>query len=360
MKKNTEYNIPSVGIGSFFNFENDLFLKKIDHSNFLQHYQLFYTGRQALKYIFNAVGNKVNSKTIWLPEYYCQHVTHWLKQNFNNISFYEVDPFNFDKPTDIESFCSPNDIVLLNNFWGLSNYHIPNKKNRAIYIEDHSHGWLSDSCIHSEADYCIASLRKSLPIPLGGILWSKVPLEKPLQYFTKDNTLYKVWDSIEKAMLLKTSMNSESTSDIQINDYLSLVYEAEEILHENHNIVELKTNHKDYIEKFLTYNYLSIKEKHLNFLLENLKKTTTFKVLQYKNQPTFGLELLFNSENQFSNFKSYLIKNKIFPSFLWPNNPAKFKNTLLLNLHIDYRYSNLDLKYISDIINAYVTNEEIF
>ena len=106
------------------------------------------------------------------------------------------------------------------------------------------------------------------------------------------------------------------------------------------------------------YDYLSIKESHLNFLNSNLIKSTVFKVIQHENQPTFGLELLFNNEKQFSNFKSYLIKNKIFPSFLWPNNPSKFKDTLLLNLHVDYRYSNPDLKYISGIINAYTPDEE--
>jgi hypothetical protein len=39
-------------------------------------------------------------------------------------------------------------------------------------IEDHSHDLLAPRALESRADYAIASLRKTLPLPDGGVVWS--------------------------------------------------------------------------------------------------------------------------------------------------------------------------------------------
>ena len=46
-------------------------------------------------------------------------------------------------------------------------------------MEDHTHDLLGSWAINSHADWCIASLRKSLPVPEGGMLWSPIGLRLP-------------------------------------------------------------------------------------------------------------------------------------------------------------------------------------
>src|ERR671922_295368 len=51
----------------------------------------------------------------------------------------------------------------------------------AVVVEDHSHDPFSPWALGSEASYAFSSLRKTLPIPDGGILWSPRGLDLPPQ-----------------------------------------------------------------------------------------------------------------------------------------------------------------------------------
>jgi len=70
----------------------------------------------------------------------------------------------------------PGDIVMAFNLYGLrtqSDWQAWHRKHPDIVLlEDHSHDPFSDWAKNSDADYAFASLRKTLPIPDGGILWS--------------------------------------------------------------------------------------------------------------------------------------------------------------------------------------------
>ncbi|MGE4008764.1 hypothetical protein [Pseudonocardia sp.] len=48
-----------------------------------------------------------------------------------------------------------------------------------LYVEDHTHAPFSDWAVASDADYCVASLRKVLPVPDGAALWSPRGLPVP-------------------------------------------------------------------------------------------------------------------------------------------------------------------------------------
>ncbi len=339
-------------IGSFFH--------KTEPNNILQttlpfnSYQLFYTGRQAIKHLFDRLIEEKKAETIWLPEYYCQHVTDWLKNIYSNIKTYTINPFDFSSSIDISSFCSPEDIVLLNNFWGLSNYKIPTKNHRAIYIEDHSHGWLSKSCTSSKADYCVASLRKSLPIPLGGIYWkpnSETIIENNNHKIDKE--FYSLWDANIKAMNLKSQYLSNKKTKIKKEEFISIIANTEEVLHNDHRIIKIKEEHKIHIESYLSCNVNSYKERNLEELLLHTSKSKNFKIIYSKSNPTFGLQLLFKNTTSFNNFKTHLIKHNVYPSHLWPGNKTNFDWSYLLNIHIDYRYNKTDMLYLAECINKW-------
>lgn len=354
MKNNHQLN--SIGLGSFFHKTEAEDLPHYNLSLFIPNYELFYTGRHAIKYLLKDLLSKNAYSTIWLPKYYCQHVTAWLQQNFSNINFYTINAFcKEDESLHILNFATANDIVILNNFWGVFEYQLPKTKKKPIIIEDHSHGWLSPSCLQSKADYCFASLRKTLPIPLGGILWkpngSKININSLL--LKKDQEFYNNWDTIEKAMQLKTDYfknNITNNKDV----YLNLIAQSENYLHTQYNVITLKEQHKKYIEAFLHKNYTKNKKENLKTIYTAIETNNNFKVIKYNKLVTFGLQLAFKERTSFNLLKSHLISNDIYPSELWPGNDTSDKNyNFLLNIHVDFRYSKNEALHIVTTINKW-------
>ncbi len=344
--------INSVGLGSFFPKTDSNILKKSTDIESIKNFEIFYTGRHAIKQLLTKLLEENTIRHIWLPDYYCQHVTSWLKVNFNNIKTYAIDPFNVNEPVDIESFTSNEDIVMLNNFWGVYEYQIPNTKKRAIYIEDHSHGWLSKPCINSNADFCFASLRKTLPIPLGGILWK--PNGEKISFRIKsstDESFIKIWDKINHAMTLKHEYISKPKENNK--NYLTIIGETEQFLHTQYKIIQVHKLHYDFIAKYLYKDYNSIKKENFNTIINKIAKNSKFKIIQNSEHITFGLELIFKNRVSFVSLKSHLIKNNIFPSELWPGNNLEKEYKYLLNIHIDYRYNIKTMEYIAHKINSW-------
>ena len=126
-------------------------------------------------------------KRVWLPEYYCYEVVDYLRNKGIEIAFYFDNPF-----CDVQDLAfndirfREGDVLLRINFFGLRrfssniNFNIP-------VIEDHSHDLLGEWASHSDADWCFASLRKTLPVAEGGILWS--PKNHNLGSYLPENSI---------------------------------------------------------------------------------------------------------------------------------------------------------------------------
>lgn len=337
------------GIGSYFHLEE---VNTNWHSTpwLPTAYKLYYTGRHALLDILNNISKQQALHKIWVPNYYCQHTLGWIKQFYTNLYTYQAQPFQFNDIIDVSSFAGKNDAVLLNNYWGLSNMQVNTDADSPIHIEDHSHGWLSKSCMNSVADYCFSSLRKSLPIPLGGISWSpKGLMDDTSDNFKADASFYAIWDTMEQGMRLKKQF-MDTDSGLETADYLSCFYEVEEGLNQNATLVCIKEAHKTAMIRFLTIDSLKYKQTNLAIIYDALKDSSQYKIIKKEGDTAFGLGLLFKDQLLFQGFRSHLIANGIYPSILWPDNNWDDEWRHFLNIHIDYRYQHREMEYIVDVI----------
>jgi len=119
------------------------------------------------------------SRRLWVPNYFCHDVTEYWR-DFAQIAMYVDDP---RRPEPDWSTLQPakNDVVLAVNFFGVrasQPWQHWREKHPCILLEDHSHDTVSGWAQCSRADYAFSSLRKTMPIPDGAILWS--PLGHPL------------------------------------------------------------------------------------------------------------------------------------------------------------------------------------
>jgi hypothetical protein len=130
---------------------------------------LYSTGRTALRALLAHGAAREGWRRLWVPAYYCPDVIPALRAAGPEVRAYPAGPEWSDAPP-----AAPGDAVLAVNFFGLASGPPPWLAGRrgVALIEDHTHDPGSDWARASQADWCVASLRKTLPVPDGGSLWS--------------------------------------------------------------------------------------------------------------------------------------------------------------------------------------------
>jgi hypothetical protein len=138
----------------------------------------FALGRHAVQALLARLG----SPRLWLPDYFCQEVARsW--DGVSEIQPYEDDP-RWPEPRWESLRPGSRDAVLAVNYFGAregASWRAWRARTDCVLVEDHAHDPASEWATASEADYAFSSLRKTLPVPDGGILWSPRGLPLPDQ-----------------------------------------------------------------------------------------------------------------------------------------------------------------------------------
>ena len=173
-------------------YQGENTIHSVFHSN-----QLFGNGRMAVL----AIAKQEDWKRIWVPAYFCHEIIDVWK-TFFEICLYDDHPLQENDEEIVRTLpYLQGDALLRMNFFGLrtarNNDGIP-----VPVIEDHSHSPISEWSLHSNADWCFASLRKSMPIAFGGILWS--PKGHTLPSPSSNTSFNKLANERYRAMALKS------------------------------------------------------------------------------------------------------------------------------------------------------------
>ena len=136
---------------------------------------LFYaTGRHALEALYK----HERWKRIWIPDYFCYEVIAYLLKSGMDVAFYNDNPLVCKSDFSDLDF-RDGDALMRVNYYGFkakrTNDDIP-----VPVVEDHTHDLMGQWAINSDADWCFGSLRKTLPVAMGGMLWSPKRLTLPL------------------------------------------------------------------------------------------------------------------------------------------------------------------------------------
>jgi hypothetical protein len=135
-------------------------------------------GRHALQALLQQLG----SGKLWLPDYFCDDVARrWA--DLAEVELYEDDP-RWPEPRWESLRPSRADVVVGVNYFGVRTvepWQAWRERTECILVEDHAHDPASAWATASTADYAFSSLRKTLPVPDGAILWSPRGLPLPDQ-----------------------------------------------------------------------------------------------------------------------------------------------------------------------------------
>lgn len=308
-------------------------------------------GRHAIEALIRLEG----WKRIWIPAYFCYEVIDHIKGTGIEVNLYDDCPSRIEDDEVVRGLpYLEGDVLLRMNYFGMRE----KRTNKGIVvpvIEDHTHGLITNWALESDADWCVASLRKSLPVAAGGVLWSPKGKRLPDAVGETDDCrqMAKIrYEAMEmKAEYLRNSGDKEAF--------------REKYLDSEERIDRLALSGID-AESMEITRALNVKQwtdlKVDNWRIAKGLLDERFKVLGSEREDywqPFSLVLLMKSAEERESLRRYMIQHCLYPAILWrmpedsPYAEAKDFADRMLSVHCDIRYSRYDIAQICKIINGY-------
>lgn len=313
-------------------------------------------GRQSLIHLYKSYG----WERIWLPEYYCYDVIKSLKDAGLNVVFYTDYPNNNEDSYTLNSIQEkglfrPTDAILRVNYFGLRSHRSSDGFSVAAVIEDHTHDLIGDWASNSTADWCIASLRKTLPIPEGGILWSprKFALpESPISLDQNEEIASIRWDAMELKARYIAGDGIEKAA-------FRPGYVDTEAFFDTCDVCALDKRSKEYLESFDVASWYQRKLDNWSLLRDFHRQDVRILVPDNSQCYPFSLVFVFSSHEKRDRGRQALIGNSVYPAILWHIPPSAdgdvfMMSSNMLSIHCDARYSEEDIQQLKLIIQKVI------
>lgn len=311
----------------------------------------YVSGRQPLLDVIQMSGYK----RVWIPSYYCGESLTILDRCDVKIARYNCLPM--DNPDScVENLPLESDDLLLRfNFFGLHCFHNSDQLPCDV-IEDHTHDLIGEWARNSNARWCFASIRKTMPTADGGILWSSINeplLTQPsltrevagvmsIRYRAMEKkSEYLKGKSENKESFLKDFRNTEECfSSFTLSDW------------------SLITN--DIAASFDIVTWYKMKKANYVKLISSLEFHYSIPLWSTIDKSTpFSLIILFHNNALRDKARRHLIKNNVYPAILWPDVYDKDAEAVdfsqrMLSIHCDGRYTINDIQLLAQIINEVI------
>lgn len=324
--------------GSDFHYIPGTFFSTKDGSQFCE-FQYYANGRQAIQHLIEFK----QWKRIWIPEYFCYDIVEAIENTGIQVMSYPDTP-GLDETANIASLnFRENDVLLRINYYGLRSY----RDNRSVpieVIEDHSHDLVGIWAGTSNADWCIASIRKTIPVPEGGVLWSPKKHHLPKRPVQTDENVSlegKRWKAMKlKRDYLQFDMGSK-------DEFRELFIETENAF-EKLPLSDMTEDCKTYLAGFDIGCWNNQKKNNWEILSQI--ESDSIQILRPEDKAcnVFSFVFILKSEHERELVRRYLIQSNLYPVVLWkiPDHKSldavDFSNKML-SIPCDARYTEGDI-----------------
>lgn len=332
-------------IGSFFEYKKEFFNAK---NNIFADDLFFRSGREALRHLIDYFKIKI----IYLPSYFCDDVTTYLKKIDDlRIKEYPVDEKFKIKNSGISKIKNnKKTALLLMDFFGhrdpgYSSIIKKLKKKGIAIFTDRTHSFLNSYNQYFDAEF--GSIRKLL-INLPGAYLRGIKYNGPKEKFniSSDIRLLKLKaEYLENPTPRQKSIFLASMRDL----------EGRHLIFKKYNT---PIDAPDLIRILKRVNLKKMKNQRIKnyfYLAKCIKSNKKFKICDidfFKNEAPAYLLIRCKSNKIRNDLRKWLIKNDIYPPIHWPN--RKKLSKLLLSITIDHRYSRRDMFYVGRVINSFI------
>ncbi len=326
---------------------------------------MYGSGRDAIRALVNLGRAERGWRRMWVPSYFCQCVVESIAHTGLDALLYTDGPEDtFCDSSDIDA--RPGDVVLRMNYFGLRT--MPQscraKSPGVEIIDDHSHDPWSEWAWKSDADWCIASLRKSLPIPDGGVLWSPKAHELPPAIpATPEHEVA----SLRKFAAMALKDMYLSGHHIEKQTFRELAESGESGI-VGERISGMPSWVTELVEQFPVDDWRSIRKANHQTLSRLLVDVPGIRVLQpissTRTCPFAGI-IECDSDLLRDHIRDELARRQVYATILWPmDEPAlpgipsqhlRFSRSMM-TIHCDMRYTERDMRTIAGFIRELATN----
>jgi hypothetical protein len=350
-------------VGSEFDWSNDTVTSSLSKTFFPETHKLFSTGRSILLSLPPLFKRHQSRLRLHLPSFFCMDVAADLSKVFE-LCWYR------DMPTELlPDFNSlnplPGDLVLSVNLFGIKEGKVwqdwASQHKDIILIEDHTHDPISPWAQQSTAHYAMASVRKTLPIPDGAIIWSPQKLQLPQPALGEPSGAYKklIAMLLKRAYLSGANISKDAYRMFQIEGEQALNAETSSAASSftsnilNYlNISELRKKRELNIKQFF---YLLLTETHSNC-------KPLFTTWSSGAVPFNSILVCANNEVR-EGLRKFLISQNIFATVHWQQPFKGFSandsmaidlSNRILTIPTDQRYSLDDIERIVSNITEFL------
>lgn len=321
------------------------------------------SGRGAISLLIKNIC--LTKRRVLIPLYTCESIILPFIKNDFSVFFYEI---NLDLTVNPNSFkeCVNKyqpDIVFLQSYFGFetlsemrSEYHWL-RENGIIIIEDITHSLFSKS-VKSGADYYVASLRKWLALPDGGLAISTHGELKAESSGIHDIIV----NQNIKAFLMKYEYTLNLNKRLK-DEFRRIFMESQNILKTDWNYYPMSNISKAILSQTDLNNISLIRRSNYEFLYNHLKSS-------FWSEPVLGdlpenivpLYMPVYMKCDREDFQKYLAEREIYATIHWPlpeyciSSQTSFSNIIyksILSIPCDQRYNNKDLYRIIEAFFEY-------
>lgn len=318
----------------------------------------YFSGRPALITLLERLRSLQEAECVWMPAYYCDQVVYPISARGFSCRYYDGSPqAGWAVPDEV---LRPGDVLIANSFFGMDLLPpgtLRNLQGRGvILIEDHSQDPYGALAWASQADYCFASLRKTLPLPDGGVLWS--PLGRDLPAPT--TLIPEVSAERMAAMLAKRAyLRGEFSSKADFRRW----YAASEQALDQAPVSGMSPYSRAFLASFDVEAWRQARARNHRVLCTQVDNPDlTVLYADRSDLAPMGAVILTPDTVGRNALRRLLISQGIYPAVLWPlivDMPpgdsvlAQDFADRMLFLHCDGRYAEADMLEVARVLNTY-------
>jgi len=319
---------------------------------------LYGCGRDALRVLLEHGVRELGWRVFWVPSYFCQTVLKDIKVAGLTLRAYGDSPLDGEEsPVEIPS--DEKGAVLYLNPFGLRTRRRPLEFDRdALWlIEDHSHDPWSPLATTSDADACIVSLRKTVPIPDGGLLWS--PVGHPLPPLPKP-TEVRVAASQEKLVGMTLKSRYLEGGDVEKDLFRRFLVSGEGEIAAG-DVSSMPRHTRALLAGFPADDWRARRLANYQRLADRLKDQADLEVLAPKGDSAvpFMVVIVTRTASLRNGLRSGLVESRIYSAVLWSLEQPEVEgirtedvdlSQRMLAVHCDARYTPEDMDLVADQI----------